>query len=75
MDISKLTNGPGKLCRTLGIDKKLYGEDLCGKRIYLLEGEKVLTRDIIAAPRVNIDYAGKGKYYPWRFIIIKKEKK
>jgi DNA-3-methyladenine glycosylase len=71
-DIMKLTNGPGKLCKALGIDKKLYGEDLCGKRIYLLEGEKVSLRNIIAAPRVNIDYAGKGKHYPWRFILVKK---
>lgn len=68
-DITKLTNGPGKLCIALGIDKKLYGEDLCGKKIYLLDGEKTNPGSMIAAPRINIDYAGKGKYYPWRFVL------
>jgi DNA-3-methyladenine glycosylase len=68
-DEGKLADGPGKLCRSLGIDKKLYGEDVFGSRIYLLEGEKTNAGHIAALPRINIDYAGKGKYYPWRFVL------
>ncbi len=34
--ITKTTNGPGKLCRALKLDKSFYGEDLCrSKRIWL----------------------------------------
>lgn len=66
-----LTNGPAKLCQAMGITKDLYGEDLCGNKLYLLEGEKVNPSLIISAPRIGIDYAGEAKNYPWRFFIEK----
>ncbi len=65
------TNGPGKLCRALKLDKSFYGEDLCqSKRIWLEEGEKFKSSQIVKAPRVGIDYA--GPYWasiPWRFYL------
>jgi len=63
------TDGPGRLCIALGIDKRLYGEDLCGNKIYLLNGEKINPQKVVSTPRVNIDYAGKAKHYPWRFVL------
>ncbi len=66
-----LANGPAKLCQAMGITKDLYGEDLCGNKLYLLEGEKVDHSLIISAPRIGIDYAGKAKHYPWSFFIEK----
>ncbi|MFZ7101873.1 MAG: DNA-3-methyladenine glycosylase [Peptococcaceae bacterium] len=63
-----LTNGPGKLCQALLIDKALNGEDLCGSKLYVEEGEKENFR-VIAAKRVGIDYAGEAKDYPWRYYI------
>src|ERR1700730_3674693 len=39
IQIKCLTNGPGKLCRALLIDKNLSGEDLCGDKLYIEEGE------------------------------------
>ena len=30
--LKKLCSSPGKLCIAMGIDKSLYGEDLCGKQ-------------------------------------------
>ncbi|GBD34228.1 Putative 3-methyladenine DNA glycosylase [bacterium HR34] len=68
----KLANGPGKLCNYLKVDKKFYGEDLVlSKRIWLEErGVKVSKKDIVASPRIGIDYA--GSYWskiPWRFYI------
>jgi DNA-3-methyladenine glycosylase len=68
-DYRNLTNGPAKLCQAMGITKDLYGEDLCGKKLYLLQGEKVDASLIISAPRIGIDYAGKAKDYPWRFFV------
>ena len=66
--IKNLTNGPGKLCKALAIDKSLNGADLCGDRLYVAEGDKE-EFNIIAAKRVGIDYAEEAKDYSWRFYI------
>ena len=66
--IKGLTNGPGKLCRALLIDKSLNGEDLCGGKLYVQAGEKE-NFNIVAAKRIGIDYAGEAKDFYWRFYI------
>jgi len=66
--IKNLTNGPGKLCGALLIDKKQNGEDLCGNKLYIEEGANEKF-NIISAKRVGIDYAEEAKDYPWRFYI------
>ena len=66
--IKNLTNGPGKLCRALLIDKNLNREDLCGDKLYIEEGENE-EFNIISSKRVGIDYAEEAKDYPWRFYI------
>jgi DNA-3-methyladenine glycosylase len=66
--IKGLTNGPGKLCRAFLIDKSLNGEDLCGSKLYVEEGETEKF-SIVSAKRVGIDYAGEAKDYLWRFYI------
>ncbi|EHI99652.1 3-methyladenine DNA glycosylase [Clostridium sp. DL-VIII] len=66
--IKGLTNGPGKLCKALLIDKGLNGEDLCGDNLYIEEGENEKF-NIIHSKRVGIDYAGEAKDYLWRFYI------
>ncbi|HOA96168.1 DNA-3-methyladenine glycosylase [Acetivibrio saccincola] len=67
--LKNLCSGPGKLCQAMDITKKLHGIDLCGDNLYLLDNEKVREEDIIFTPRINIDYAGEAKEYPWRFLI------
>ena len=68
--IQNLTNGPGKLCRWLKLDKSFYGEDLVkSKRIWLEEGEKIKPSQIIASKRIGIDYAEEWADVPWRFYI------
>jgi DNA-3-methyladenine glycosylase (3mg) len=66
--IKNLTNGPGKLCGALLIDKGQNGEDLCGDKLYIEEGDHKKF-NIISAKRVGIDYAEEAKDYPWRFYI------
>lgn len=66
--IRNLTNGPGKLCRALLIDKSLNGEDLCGNRLYVEEGENERFQ-VISSKRIGIDYAEEAKDFPWRFYI------
>jgi len=71
-DVRSLTNGPGKLCRAMGFDKKLYSMDLVDSNLIYLEdrGDVVNTRDIIAASRIGIDYAGPyWAHKKWRFYI------
>jgi len=64
-----LTNGPGKLCIALGIDRSLDGADLLGKRVWIEEGQKIPRTRIASGPRVGIDYAGEWANKPWRFWI------
>lgn len=66
--IKSLTNGPGKLCGALLIDKSLNGEDLCGDKLYIEEMESE-NFDIVSSKRINIDYAEEAKDYLWRFYI------
>lgn len=69
-DITKLLNGPGKLCKALKIDKKLNLTDMInGNEIFLIEGDKIKNLQIVATPRINIPYAKKSKNWLWRFII------
>jgi len=63
-----LTNGPGKLCRALGLDRRLNGVDLCGNMLYIEDGERT-DFSVVTAKRVGVDYAGEAKDYPWRFYI------
>lgn len=63
-DRVELTNGPGKLCQALGIDRRHNGRDLCRGPLYLVDAPGVRTR---RAPRVGVDYAGAWARRPWRF--------
>lgn len=64
-----LTNGPGKLCIALGIDRSFDRADLLGKKVWLEEGEKVAGSRIACGPRIGIDYAEEWVDKPWRFWI------
>lgn len=64
-----LTNGPGKLCRALGIDGSLYGEDVCGGILFVREAGMQPDVKISASPRVNINYAGEDSLRDWRYFL------
>ena len=64
-----LTNGPGKLCIAMGIDRQLNGADLLGDRVWLEEFESVSPRRIARGPRIGIDYAQEWIDKPWRFWL------
>jgi DNA-3-methyladenine glycosylase len=67
------SDGPGKLCKALHLDKSFYGLDLCSpdSRLYLKErGERIKPGEIGRGPRIGIDYA--GPYWSrvrWRFFL------
>jgi len=66
-----LTNGPGKLCRWMKLDKSFDGEDITKSKIIWLEsnGKKLKKSQIVATTRIGIDYAGEWAKKPWRFYI------
>lgn len=64
-----LTNGPGKLCIAMGIDRKLDRADLLGKEVWLEAGEKITPRKIVSGRRIGIDYAEEWADKPWRFWV------
>jgi DNA-3-methyladenine glycosylase len=64
-----LTNGPGKLCIALNIDRALNGADLLGDRVWIEDYQSVPTRRIAKGPRIGIDYAQEWIDKPWRFWI------
>lgn len=64
-----LTNGPGKLCIALGIDRKLDRADLLSNRVWLEEFETIKPGRIARGPRIGIDYAEQWVDKPWRFWI------
>ncbi|MFT4007275.1 MAG: DNA-3-methyladenine glycosylase [Lacrimispora sp.] len=66
--LTGMTNGPGKLCRALLIDKSLNGEDLCENKLYVTEGPRE-NFSIVSAKRVGVDYSEEAKDYPWRFYV------
>ena len=60
-----LTNGPAKLCEAIGIDREDNGTDLCGDKIFLIEGES--PKSVVGtSTRIGIT-RGKGK--KWRFFL------
>jgi DNA-3-methyladenine glycosylase len=64
-----LTNGPGKLCIAMGIDRTLDAADLLGDKVWLEERMKLTPRQIASGPRIGIDYAEEWLEKPWRFWI------
>ena len=64
--LRNLANGPGKICRAFGIDRRDNGVDLLGDYIYVLEGENIERDSIQATKRIGIK---KSVDLPWRFYI------
>lgn len=69
-DDRRLTDGPGKLCQALAIDKKHNGADLRAEELFLLRGEAVPDDQLERSARIGIDYAEKqDRERPCRFFI------
>jgi DNA-3-methyladenine glycosylase len=67
--LSGAWNGPGKLCKTLGIRKETHsGLQLCDPSgaLWLAEGEEFPDEAIVQTTRIGIT---KGADLPWRFYV------
>lgn len=72
----KISSGPAKLTKWMEIDGSLYGEDLTKSKLLFIvdnygsqKSEKVLPKDIVARPRIGIEYAEEHKDLLLRFYI------
>ncbi|MDF1544631.1 MAG: DNA-3-methyladenine glycosylase [bacterium] len=66
---NRLLNGPGKFCRSFGIDLTHNGLDLTGNDIYL-EDHSFAVTEIGTSTRIGIS---KGKELMWRFFDVRSD--
>lgn len=66
--LHSLASGPGKLCQAFAVDRTLNGADLSGNVLYVEDRSEPAIK-IRATPRIGVDYAGKWKSKPYRFLI------
>ena len=64
-----LAGGPGKICQALGIGRELDGVPLDRPPLYLTKGEPLGDEQIVASPRIGVDYAGEAAGWPLRFSV------
>lgn len=66
-----LTKGPGNVSKALGISFKEHsGLSLLSKELFIAEDDFVLNKkDLVASPRIGVDYAGDDAALPYRFYI------
>lgn len=66
----RITSGPGKLTKALGIDRSLNGKKLDGHEIWIEDQNRNFKpREIEHGARIGIDYAGEDALLPWRFFL------
>ena len=66
----RITSGPGKLTKAMGIDRSLNGENLWSRHLWLEDvGFTIKKSEIVSSPRIGIDYAGQDALLPWRFTV------
>jgi len=67
---ARITAGPGKLTKALGITRSMNGSYLNGDAVWIEEsGIHPSKKDIVVRKRIGIDYAGDDALLPWRFYL------
>jgi DNA-3-methyladenine glycosylase len=67
--VAERTNGPGLLCRAMGIDRRHNGMDLLGPTLRIEAAPSVEPFKIVKRPRIGVDYAGHWARRLLRFYI------
>lgn len=60
------TQGPGLLCKAMGIDRTLDGHDLLADDFFVAEPEPPAKVRVVKRPRIGVDYAG-----PWARRLLR----
>ncbi len=68
-NIEGRTQGPGRLCKAMGIAKRLNGHDLLSDDFYIAAPPESGPLTVVRRPRVGVDYAGHWARRLLRFYI------
>ncbi len=68
-NIEGRTQGPGRLCKAMGIDRSLNGHDLLSDDFYIADPPESEPLTVVKRPRVGVDYAGHWARRLLRFYI------
>jgi len=68
-NVAGRTQGPGLLCRAMGIDQDLNGHDLLSDDFYLAAAADTQPLKIVKRPRIGVDYAGRWARRHLRFYL------
>ncbi len=68
-NIERRTQGPGRLCKAMGIDKRLNGHDLLSDDFCIATPARAESLTVVRRPRVGVDYAGHWARRLLRFYI------
>ena len=60
-------SGPAKLCQAMAVDRSLNGVSLEEDSLWI-EDRGLNPGEIVASPRIGVDYAGAYRDNPWRFF-------
>lgn len=63
------TQGPGLLCKAMGIDRRLNGHDLLSDDFYVADDGEAQRVRIVKRPRIGVDYAGHWARRLLRFYV------
>ena len=63
------TQGPGLLCKAMGIDKRVNGHDLLSKDFFIAAPSAPAVFTVVKRPRVGVDYARHWARRHLRFYI------
>ena len=69
-NVRRITSGPGKLTKALGIDRTFNAKHLTGSDVWIDDQGIILKKQqIIASKRIGIDYAGEDANLLWRYTV------
>lgn len=66
---SQWLSGPGRLCRAMEIGRAQNGVSLRSDELWIERGVAVEEAEVVAAPRVGVEYAGEAASWPLRFYV------
>jgi len=66
--LKRISSGPGKLAKAMGIDRSFNGKYLGSDDVWVEDAGRAVKK-INANKRIGVDYAGRDALLPWRFTI------
>jgi DNA-3-methyladenine glycosylase len=68
-NVEARTQGPGLLCRAMGIDRRLNAHDLRSDDFFITRPPRRIRFGVVARPRIGVGYAGEWAEKPLRFYV------